>query len=458
MSDGGVRVIHARQRDRQGRLLGFDQSLSPHDFDWFVDKVQIELTASWSSNEDGAEFFARRLAAAGQADEWFLSPQFSVWTANLETSSTKRSTLGSLHFEAKGLARQRGSILIKLTANPTLVFSNLLAQHPVADQFIRRVEALSTYDFFRQVTDAVPPATDGGLNWIANPQEARRHLGSDLGAAFLPVWISKLQNAVAEILAEAPGDLIVEGTEHHIRTTVGHIILPWQKVRMPQIEVYFERYHRAAIEAVQTGGFALLSNDHRVQLTRHTDQLSLERNADRFSIKSKLSKTRSLSVYAKRPDRIRFEVARHGRGKYAPTNPRRPEARLLDIINQEQRRAASICRWPDIASHFVSSSTASLPDLRQFLAAVIQASDGGVVISNILTERLLFDAGFSAELVPEIPRRSVQQLVRSGVLKRVRIRARDENGRPSRYALSPRFAEMRKHLIRALDGKEETPD
>jgi hypothetical protein len=442
-------IVRARQRDRRGTLAGFDRNLAPTDLEWAVDRIIIQVDGHWESATSGTEFFESRLSDPA-LENWFRAPSHGSYNIEVQSRSPRRSTLGDVKLVAKNVARSSGAIAIEISANPTRTLASLMARYPPTADFLADLADLPSAEFFAIASeDVMPRSLDNDDNWLPDPSLARAIIGHDAFGAFLPVYVRQLQRVLLLLLCETPGEGSEDGADQVFRASTGRVRLRWGMVRVPQIESYFERFHSRAIEAVRTAGMALLTGDHSSTVRRYARQLDLERDADCFRINMRVSGTRKLVVYAKRQDRIRFEVRRDGRGRYNPTQPRNTTERLLSIIGEE-KAAASRLNWHEIGELFDDPDTPILGDLIELICATISACglpDGEV---RPLLHRLLIDGGLSVGLSPALPRGFLRRLRAAGVIREVKPRPHDLPNSPERYSLTPHYRDVRERLVANL--------
>lgn len=444
-------IIRVRQRDRSGQLAGFDRNLVPHENEWGIDGITINLGGNWQSapTATATDLFHSCLSLPGA--NWFCLPERRGSQLELSTRTPVPCTLGSLTLIAKGISHPTGSLTVEIKANPTRTLAALLSRFGEQEGFASLLEALPPVDFFTNAPPNVIPASlDGSDNWIPNPSVARGLLGRNLFGVFLPIYVGQLQALLGTLIAEHEDGWRFSGCTQVAPSALGQINLNWADVRVPQLECYFERFHARAIDAVRYAGMAFLTQDHRSQVRRYSGDVDLQREADCFRIAMPAGATRKLIVYAKRADRIRFEVRRDGRGRYASSRSTQPGDRLLEIIRQERRHAEASCRWSEIGQQFDEADTPTAGDLIALISAILKALGVSSEPASSIMRRLLVDGGLSPSVMPDLPRGLVTRLLAAGIIRRTRLRSRDLRGSGERYSLRPPYNDLRDYILRAL--------
>lgn len=447
------RIIRARQRDREGSLLGFDRNLVPMDYEWGVDLIMIHVEGAWRAASTGADFFQQAVGVP-QID-WFRQPDRRRNQFKLRTRSWTRSqsspTLGDLAIVANAMHSNRGTISVELKGNPTRTLGSLLRRFGDREDFATFIAQLSPIEFFAPAQDdALHLSLDGQTNWLPNPAQARHLIGRDIFAEFLPTYVDQVQRFVAIVVSDGDAECSADGADHVIRSAAGSIRLGWGEARVPQIETYFERFHRGACGAVRIAGAALLNEDHHGELRRYGENLDFEREGDCFRILLPIGETRKLVIYAKLQNRIRFEVRRHGRGRYPQAVIAAPPDRLLAIVQSEREEGSSCCRWQDVGRLFDEPDRTSVGDLVELIAHIVGACGLPNATVREVAYRLIVDGGFSDIQAIQQPEDLIRRLVATGVIRRTRLRRRDLRAQPHRYSLAPDFRDLREGLLAAL--------
>ncbi len=328
---------------------------------------------------------------------------------------------------------------------------------------------MNALTFFGLVPERLrlPPSLDGGDNYLPEHPSARELLGDDPFAAFMPIYIAQVQTLLSRVLSEHDGGVALDGSQQVLASPDGVIQLDWGDVAVPQIELYFERFHRKAVAAVRTAATSILDADTANRVTLYSQaEPGLERSADLLSIAAAINATvdnrHTLSVYAKTPSRIRFEVRRHKRGRYS-TRARSDTAtgqpahmtRLLHILLDVARHDASrLIRWNELFAFFEEPDVPSIGDLGHVMRVIFRAANGSPELFDLLTERLLVDGGLAVGIDPRITDAAIVHLERAGVIVRVRIRHRKTPSQATRYGLATVYRSLRERMLAGLRDRE----
>jgi hypothetical protein len=469
-----VRIVRARQRDRASSLPGFDRNFPPQTREWGIDKLQLKLSGRWrTSLSSGPAFFTQRFTDATLA--WLRRPQPMGNTLTVESVQSPPLTLSRLKISATRCNGSEGGIIVDLSVNPTRTLASLIAQFGGQEDFRARIFMMDCLTFFGVPTagpSAVPPSLDGGDNYLPEHPSARELLGDDPFVAFMPIFLGQLQALISRVLSEHDGGLELDGSEQVFLSADGSIRLDWGNASAPQIETYFERFHRNAVASVRGAATSILDADtaSRVALyPAYQVQPELERSADRLSLTAVVNITadsrHTLSVYAKTPTRIRFEVRRHRRGRYA--NPRIDEdwaeradrplhlRRLLHILLDVERHDASrLIQWNDLFAFFQEPDVPAIGDLAYVMGAIFRAANGSSELFDLLTERLMVDGGLAVGVDGRITRSTVAQLERAGVIEKGRIRHRHTPSQIARFRLTGPYRSLRELMMTGLAKRE----
>lgn len=445
----------ARQRDPDGLMLGFEQGLSPALHEVGVDRMDISVSGRWSSPRSMTEFFSNRLQIV--ENRWLNVPVAREGATTVELtqrSSQNTSTISNLSIRVSARAGQIGSIKIKIGLNPTRTLHHLLAYFEQGEgeadgPLLDRLSLLSPLEFFSKSSRATEMAVslDGGDNFLPDVSLARRLVHVDFWPTYLEVFCEQLRRLCELILSET-GAALDEGLSSNER-----LELDWAEVRVPQIECYFERYHRSAVWAVRQGCWHLLAADHSATVRSYEGDWSAVRDNRRFAASLPLTSGCHLAIYAKLHDRLRFERRRNGRGNYIRlARNRTGMARLLAIIQMERQSLIDGVRWGEIGEIFSGPDEAAVPDFLLLIEQVEAASRGNAATFGHLLKSLIIEgavvrprAGPTLDLGGPI-----RELQERGVIDRARIRPRDLNGRDTRYALRSPFREIHSLFVEPL--------
>jgi hypothetical protein len=332
--------------------------------------------------------------------------------------------------------------------------SALLVRFGDQPNFADFIADLPALDFFRKAPQqmALPPSLDGADNYLPDRPAARFLLPPDPFAEFMPIYVSKLQALLARAISATPNEMRQDGAEQVFRAEgEGEIRLNWASVEVPQVESYFERYHGRAVAAVRRAGASIIDTDPRPTLRLYPHEPDFLRTADCYRVSLVVTERHRLIVYAKTGDRIRFEVKRHGRGRYDAVGLGAfPAHRLLGIIEVERIDAGRLLNWQAIFDQFDEPDAPALGDLIELTAAIARATDGNAEATRVIAERLIVDGGFSADLHPVITGSMITNLLQHQIIKQTELRKRKRQKDHLRYTLTNDYAWLRELLIAAL--------
>ena len=450
MQEPRRRQIRARQRDRAASLLGFERRLEPLEHEWAIDRLAIHVGGRWHSQTTGINLFDGALS--DQDTDWFRAPQRKGTSIELLSRSPARSTLGNLEIVATDVAGADRLNRIKIECNPSRTLAHLLARYPVPPIFSELIASLSVPDFFAVAPEgAVAASLDANDNWLPNPAAARRVLGPSVFTAFMPIFVAKVQGLILRLLSQSVEGVFIDGTDHVVSSDGGRVTVRWARVRVPQVETYFERYHSDAVTAVRTAGSSILTGDHRNTLRRYSTNVDFERDADSFRIMFQVGDRRKLVIYAKSAQRIRFEVRRDKKADYDPFPPARaPSERILAKLEAERVKASNIVRWSEVGAQFDEADAPHLGDLIRLVGEVVSACGLPPEVVQEVLHALIVDGGLSPALRSGVPQHVISSLQGVGVVQRTRVRERDERNRPERYSLTMNYRDLRDALVRVL--------
>ncbi len=461
------RVVRARQRDRANSLPGFDRDFAPQPHEWGIDKLMLSVSGAWRTQlADGREYFRQRLTDPSAPFRWLNRVVEQQGAITVQTLRPLPLTIGRIAVRASRCMTQNGRVTVDIVANPTRTLAALLVRLGGGADFRFRIFRMEAFDFFASpnAEQSLPPSLDGGDNYLPEHPGARDALGPDPFSTFMPIYLAHLRELVARILAEHTVEMRVEGSEQVFSSDDGSMRLDWGEAKVPQIETYFERFHRHAQAAVRTAGSAVIDGDTNVVLRLHNARSVVpyvERSGDRFAVAASinlgLDNRHDLVVYAKTERRIRFEVRRSRRGRYdsVPETERvatrnAVDERLLRImLDVERHDAERLVRWRDLFEAFDEPDTPGIGDLAALITAISSASGSGEVFRLILN-RIVVDGGISAGTDARVPNEVLARLVRVGVLERARIRTRRPNSQLDRYRLTGMYRSLHQQLIAAL--------
>ena len=466
--DGRTPFIRAGQRDRSSSMIGFAPERVPIISEVGVDKLSVTFVGHWHSRlGNGWPLFENALYLVEEED-WFNRPARSANpnTTSLRTTINKRrksSTIKECAITARKLNQRNGDVLIDLTVNPTRTLAHLFARaesllassHAGHQDLLTILAALRPAQFFASAGEGViEPSLDGSDNWLPPMRSLRQQLGSDFWPRYLGVFFEQIRRLCLSVLSEYP-QVETIGTVDHLRMGAsggnapdGVLTIDWSDVRIAEHECYFERFHSEAVLTVRRGGWALLAADHSAEMRVYSDPVTLNRDNGRFTIGLTLHGSYKLAIYAKRPDRIRFEVRRKGkRGHSDLPVPTTPGAQLLNIIQREREHLVSGVIWTNLGELLAGPDYPQLHDLARLIEQVSWAiADDQSAFAPVL-QTLLVEGAITADASNK---RVVQRLVRASVVQRVRLRPRDANKRDRRFALKAPYRDIHRLLADPL--------
>lgn len=447
------RFIRARQRDRNSSMIGFASDLSPTLEQVGVDRLMVSITGQWSSSApNGRSLFDNALHFPEVP--WFNRASYTPSTRpnSVSLAMSRRSntsTISKCEFKAWPLNGRSGQFKVGLSLNPTRTLAHLLARFGEggreADQrgnegFASFLRSLPPSSFFLQAEpNCISPSLDGSDNWLPPTRQVADQVGRDFWPIFLQIYAYQVRSFCVSLLCMLPSST-VEETVDLIGLNGGSARLDWSEIRVPQIECYIERYHRDAIATVRRGGWAVLSADHSAELRAYSGDATFTRENDRFAIGLTISDRYKLAMYAKRADRIRFEVRRIGKGNYSDLRPATtPTMRMLDIIEHERAQLLTRVGWSDVGELLAGPDHPQLHDLAELIEQVASAVDSDAAIMSAVLKALLLEGALSEGSANH---NCIQRLVRQGVLERARVRRRDINNRSTRYVLRAPYRDI----------------
>lgn len=466
------RVVRARQRDRASSLPGFDRSFPPQPGEWGIDRLMLSVSGGWRTTlNDGREYFRQRLTDR-EPFRWFTPPVERQGSVSVQTVQSPPVTISRLAVRATGCMAQQGRLSVDITANPTRTLASLLARYGDVPEFRARIFAADAFDFFAVLApeERLPPSLDGGDNYLPERPAARAALGPDPFVTFMPIYLAQLRDLIGRVLSEHPREMHFEHHEQVFATQQGSIRLDWSNASVPQIESYFERFHRRARAAVRSAGAAIIDGDPDsvVQLYPVRDvRPGLERNGDQFAVSSSihlgLDSRHDLAVYAKTDTRVRFEVRRPRRGVYrnvpisesvAAMGPL--DTRLLHIMfDVERHDAQRLVRWEDLFRAFDEPDSPGIGDLTAMIEEIGRATEGAPEIFRRVLNGLVVDGGISVGTDTSPLRTAINRLVKTGLLERSRIRSRRPTAQLERYRLTPEYRALHQRLTAALQAEPD---
>ncbi len=454
MMDGERRdFVRARQRSRSA-LKSFSVPLVPTTSEVGVDRMQVGVRGTWDLNGDTAtgraitpQNFSAAFTRLYEQSGWFRKPQSNRKGMTLLTKANAPNTLGSIRLFVSDIAAGQGTFDVSITCNPTRTLGHLLVSSRDEGDFLEWLNNQSHFGFFAR--SVVSPSLDNGDNWLPDLDLAHSLCGPDIFETFFPVFASKLMELAAHLVVPVGAlEIVDEGTDRLALADNLTARFGWGRATVPQIETYIERHHSEARSVIRATAQAMLASLDETRVRHHLSRISFERQEDLFSIRSKLPADRDLSIYAKSPDRLRFEVSRPKRGRYDPQLLFRPEERLLQIFRTERNELPECCDWDAVACLFEEPSAPILGDPVALVSNVADVCASCDAAATPVLEALLVDSGLRADL-EDVPHAVISQLLARGVIRRVSLRKRNRPGE-RRYSLTSNYLSVMECVKTAL--------
>jgi hypothetical protein len=394
----------------------------------------------------------------------------------LSLLSTAPLTIRSAKMTFVDDPRSAHNLFIELAINPTRTLNRLLATYArergrtSGVSFLDWLSLMPPEEFFHDPRRASNAEQD---NLIAWPVAAQLELGRDPFGTFLPIYCQRLEDWLIDLLAASDANE-TEQLPSQIAVSAGSMLfnLDLNNTRLLHCEVYFERQIASAplvVERIARRALAGLNNvtarRYDANDTPDPDTLEhlafneVERVGSGIGVTAPLtsSGSRLLLIYAKRDDRIRFELKhepctrrlapnQHTRcaGPLANELLARLEAARLDLPHHAHWTDA--LAFAEAQQH--NSTTALIELVATFgrMAATYSEASFESAIHDLIVTGGLSPAADQAELVS-----LAEAFVRRGVLINRRVRVRDRSGIGRRYTLAEPYLSMREMIMGALD-------
>lgn len=314
---------------------------------------------------------------------------------------------------------------------------------------------MSPVQFFTRAS-GVPLSLNNDTNWLADIDRAKAILGEDVFSAYLPIYVSQLRRLTARLLAPYHGAEPVEDGDADVMLWPGsELRLFWGRATAPQAEAYFERHHVGAQAVVRSAAQNAIDKLDEAAVRRHLGDNAFERDGAWFSMRCDLPSELTLSMYAKVPDRLRFEISRKKAGRYdAPVQPG-ASGRLLSILASERRRVLAACDWRAVSALFAEHTVPVPGDLIEMIAAVEVACGAAGHQFRPVLGSLLVDAGISRTATNS---GLIAALEARGIIGRTTLRRRDTHHLPRRYALREPYLAAQRATLTAMSGSDGEDD
>lgn len=458
-------VVRAHYRHRYPTALR--PETLPQLADVWIDKLQLEFRGtcrllSGSGQDQLSDYFdSFPYLVATPLGAWFTDPQFRPGSPyrNIKTVQAPIQTLGALM--ARLGPRHGGQagwdFNVELQVNPTRTLASLLSIYAQVEpeDFIGAISGLALDEFFA-VADDMPRSLDGGTNWVANWERMETCLGADPFGTFLPIYLAKLQSLVEHIVNPSASEPRFSNQgELRICEDAGmRVEIDTANVKVPQSEVYFERYHGQALAGMREAALSAIDKLREVESTffiagtesgQRTDRSTVARQASGLQVSTQLPNNSRLAIYSKSERRIRFEIRRHGTIRWPDVAEPSfsPMQRLQQRLDYERGRwvadGRNALRWPNIFSLFEEPRRPHIGDMAELLEKVCEVATRHGASVGMLVRKLVGDGGVIPEDQDDISSNVLDALVRVGVMQRVRVAQRREGKAASRYALSNHY-------------------
>jgi hypothetical protein len=437
------RTIRVRQRSRTS-LRAFADPLAPLFGETGIDRLQVSLRGSCQCTGRGftADDYRSLLATSDPDIDWMGTPQASRDRVKLQTRASVSATIG-FSILARDIAANRVDLSFVFQCNPTQTLAHLLSRFGGGGDVASVIRSLDEVDFFSSATGA-PLSLDNKTNWIANPDLAYEVFGPDVFSEFLPIYVNQLRAFAMRLASPEHWSALQEdgGQDVH-RSDVCEIRLDWPNAKAPQCETYFERYHGSATAVVRSAAQNVLTKLDHATVRHHLYETGFERRGGLFSMRCRLANDRELSIYAKVPDRLRFEISRKKAGRYhVPVQPG-PSGRLLAILASERELLLTGCQWRMVGDLLTEHGVPLITDLTALISWVASTCAGGENDFHSVITALLIDGGIS--LTAENGA-LIAALQGNGIIERTTLRSRD-HPMPRRYALTDRYLAVFENIL-----------
>jgi hypothetical protein len=448
--------IRARQRSRTA-LRPFSSPLQPQEPEIGVDRMQVAVRGTWSLEREvpllvalTPDHYRQMVARRDERRPWFRKPEELRARTIIRTRARAPTSLGSTHVVIRGWPNWNGTYEVSLKCNPTATLAHLLRFPPEDLEFTTWLLSLDPFAFFDR--RGVLPSLDNAENWLPDIDLATRLLGPDIFGRFFPIFVRQLMRLVAQLVAPFGERLHIrdEGTDQVLEAPYFSGRLEWGSASVPQIETYFERHHSHAPLAVRSAALAMITGLDEARMRRHSNRVSFERQESLFSLRTEIPAERYLSVYAKAPERLRFEITRPRRGRYSPQLLFTPEDRLLQIFRSERADLLISCDWELAGSFFEEPSVPTMSDLIGLITAITDACSASETSAQRVLEALLIDGGLNPTL-NHVSEEVTQRLLARGVIERKTLRRRDRSGE-HRLVLSEQHRHVMERVLGALSN------
>jgi hypothetical protein len=439
-----------------------------------VDFVSLKMVGRWAPLTQSArpqQLLRDHLQRTRENLPYLERPGRSGRRSFLALRSTAPLTLRSVEIIFTDDQTGPHNMFLTLSINPSRTLNRLMMALGLREDwrnatgFLGQIAEMSPDDFFHDPDPAGPNEWD---NLIALPTTAQIALGRDPFLSFLPIYCSKLQHWIEELLGGADAAEI-ERTASATTVSAGSLILTLAppEIRLQHCEVYFERrvasahliVERLAHSALSSVNFATArryDGENTVDITTDPVFREVERKGAGIAVTAPLTQTRSLLIYAKRRDRIRFEL------KLKPFTGRMSEQidglsqgslgeALLARLEAARRTLPDGARWADVLGLAGEGEQPSLVALARLVTELHVASSGssGETFARALHD-LLVTGGISIVVDEPQLQTVAETLVRGGVLVQRRVRVRDRSGIGKRYSLAEPYLSARAQWVGAL--------
>lgn len=424
-------------------MRGFDPKLDPSLIEIGIDRLQVQVKGTFALTNGSFGQFAETLLHQPDLG-WFNRPGGTGSFRSVDWSARAQSSIREMSATLRSTTQNRGTAKLEATLNPTATMAHCIKRYQAErphSSFLDYLRGLPPGNFFALADDAQEhfvQSLDGRDNWLPPPSDLGELMDRDYWPAYLAIFVAQLRQLVLQVFSEPQNvSVSTSGARDTVRSSNGWVEIEWDRVSVPQIECYFERFHSTATLAVRRGGWAVLSADHSAHLKRYIGNARFERDNDRLSVSVPLTDTRWLSIYAKLADRMRFEVVRKGKGDYSALPlPEAPIQRLFEIIALERGNTLVAVRWPSIGELFAGPDYPDIHDLQVLIRHIARAAgDNETLLSDLMT-KLLYDGSIEERwaISSREHRTATSALKAAGVLEKNAIRRRDmsKTGRQGR--------------------------
>lgn len=224
-----------------------------------------------------------------------------------------------------------------------------------------------------------------------------------------------------------------------------------------EIETYIERYHPRATAIVRTAAERCLAEFPDANVSAYLpdsdgNRQQFSREGRQLTFTLPISLNRTVNVYSKHSDRIRFEVRyRQRRGTVGSTHEDR---QIVPVLNRERQAYLLACEWQNVGRLLYERAQPELGDLQEFLSVIEAAAvKRGCSPASVIAE-LIISGGMEQRSDDLRSKRLLRNdLAKRGILMRQLVTERGQKNRPVWFALRGPYEELCRKLRRGFVGQ-----